>query len=143
VRPAVFVCVALAVFACNDIRDFSGRWQGKRVGSSPTVRVGPGDAVTLEIDGIDNHGIRGRIAVDNLVDEIAITSVPGAEADALANLTFPGNPLRVFLTFAAVRDGNGDAVVLIALYDDDRVDVRLIRGGRLPLYAIFALERSP
>ncbi len=133
----------LALVACNDIRDFTGTWQGKRVGDSPTVRVGPGDAVTLDIDAIDNHGIRGRIAVDNLVDETRITSLPGAEADALANLSFPGNPLRVFLTFATVRDGNGDAVVLIALYDDDRVDVRVLRGGQSPLYAIFALERSP
>lgn len=135
--------VCLGLVGCNDIRDFSGRWQGKRVGTSPTVRVGPGDAVTLDIDGIDNHGIRGRIAVDGLVDETRVTSLPGAEADTLAQLTFPGNPLRVFLTFATVRDGNGDAMVMIAIYDDDRVDVRVLRGGQLPLYAIFALERSP
>ena len=137
------VCVGLLIAGCNDIRDFSGRWQGKRVGTSQTVRVGPGDAVTLDIDGIDNHGIRGRIAVDGLVDETRVTSLPGAEADTLAQLTFPGNPLRVFLTFATVRDGNGDAMVMIAIYDDDRVDVRVLRGGQLPLYAIFALERSP
>lgn len=134
-------CLALA--ACNDIRDFSGRWEGKRVGTSPTVRVGPGSSVTLDIDGIDNHGIRGRIAVEGLFGETDITSVEGAEADVLANLSFPGNPLRVFLGFAAATDGKGDAMVMIAIYDDDRVDVRVLRGGQLPLYAIFALERSP
>jgi len=143
VRSVVFAaCVALVLLACNDIRDFTGRWEGERVGASPTVRVGPGDGVTLDIDEIDNHGIRGRIAVTNLVGETQITSLPGAEADALANLSFPGNPLRVYLTFATMGDGNGDALVLIALYDDERVDVRVLRSGLSPLYAIFALQRA-
>jgi hypothetical protein len=141
VRWATLALFVLA--ACNDVRDFSGRWQGKRVGDAPALRVGPGDAATLDIDGIDTHGIRARVAIDGFVEETRITSLPGAEADAVANMTFAGSPLRVFLTFATVRDGNGDALVMIALYDDDRVEVRVLRGGLLPVYAIFALERSP
>ena len=136
----------LALFvlmACNDVREFSGRWQGKRVGDAPALRIGPGDAATLDIDVIDAHGIRARIAIDGLVEETRIVSLPGAEADALANMTFAGSPLRVFLTFATIRDGNGDALVMIALYDDDRIEVRSLRGGLSPVYAIFALERSP
>jgi hypothetical protein len=132
-----------ALVACNDVRAFEGRWQGKRVGDAAALRVGPGDAATLEIDGIDTHGIRARIIVDGLVEETRITSLPGAEADALANMTFAGSPLRVFLSFASVRDGNGDAFVMIALYDDERVEVRVLRGGPSPVYAIFGLERSP
>ncbi len=134
------VCVAL--LGCNDIREFTGRWQGKRIGDAPALRVGPGDAVTLDIDAIDTHGIRGRIAVDGLFGETRVTSIPGAEADALANLTFPGNPFRVYLAFASLLDGNGDAFVMIALYDDERVDVRVMRGGLLPVYAIFVLQRA-
>lgn len=132
----------MALVACNDIREFSGRWQGDRVGSAPALRVGPGETVTLDIDGIDNHGIRARIAIPGLVSETSITSLEGAEADALANLSFPGNPLRVFLAFAAMPSG-GDALVMIALYDDERLDVRVLRSGETPLYAIFALHRSP
>jgi hypothetical protein len=39
-----------------------------------------------------------------------------------------------------VPDGGGDALALIALYDDRRVEVRVLRGGTTPLYAIFALS---
>jgi hypothetical protein len=55
-------------------------------------------------------------------------------------MTFAGSPLRVFLAFAAIPDGGGDALVLIALYDDQRVEVRLLRSGPTPLYSIFALK---
>jgi hypothetical protein len=133
----------LVLLGCNDVRDFSGRWQGKRVGSAPGLRVGAGDAATLEIDGIEAHNIRARIAVDNLFEETRITSLPGAEADALATMTFAGDPIRVFLTFADVNDGNGDALVMIALFADPRIEVRVMRGGIAPVYAIFALEPSP
>jgi hypothetical protein len=136
------VVLVFALTACNDIRDFTGRWEGRRVGDTPALRVGKGDAATLEIDGLDTHGIRARVIVDGLFGETRITSLPGAEADALANLTFPGNPFRVFLAFATVDDGNGDAFVMIGLYDDERVDLRVLRGGLAPVYAIFGLERS-
>lgn len=137
----VVLLVIVLLLGCNDIRDFTGRWAGERVGTAPALRVGPGEVVTLEIDGIDNHGIRARITIPGLVNETEITSLEGAEADALANLSFPGNPLRVFLAFAAMP--TGDAVVLIGLYDDDRLDVRVLRAGPSPIYAIFALQRSP
>ena len=55
--------------------------------------------------------------------------------------TFDGAPLRVYLSFVATTDGGGDALAVIALYDDDRVEVRLIRGGTQPVYAIFDLTR--
>lgn len=134
--------LALLLLGCNDIRDFTGRWEGERVGTSPAVRVGPGEVVTLDIDGIDNQGIRARIAIPGLVGETSITSLEGAEADTLANLSFPGNPLRVFLAFAEMPK-DGDAMVMIALYDDERLDVRVLRAGAQPLYSIFALKRSP
>lgn len=131
-----------ALAGCNDVRDFRGTWRGARVGSTDVLRVGPGDAATLVIDELDAHGIQGRITVEGLAGETPITSVPGAEADALANLTFAGSPLRVYLAFAALPDGGGDALVLVALYDDERIEVRLLRSGPSPLYAIFALESA-
>jgi hypothetical protein len=139
----VVLLALCVVVGCNDIRDFSGRWQGGRIGDAPALRVGAGDAVTLDIDAIDNHGIRARIAVDGLFAETSVTSLPGAEADALASMTFPGNPFRVYLAFTDVGDGMGDAFVFIALFDDERVDVRVLRAGPAPVYAIFALQRSP
>jgi hypothetical protein len=135
----------LALFlllGCTDVRDFRGAWQGDRVGASPVLRVGPGESATLAIDSIDAHGLTARLTVTGLVVEASIVSVPGAEADALANMTFAGSPLRVFLAFAAIPDGGGDALVMIALYDDQRVEVRLLRSGATPLYSIFALKAA-
>lgn len=134
--------LALVVIGCNDVREFSGRWEGDRIGDAPALRVGQGDAVTLDIDELDTRGIRARIRIPGLIQETSITSLPGAEADALANLTFPGNPFRVYLAFAPVADDNGDAFVMIGLYDDERVDVRVMRGGPSPVYAIFSLKRA-
>jgi hypothetical protein len=46
----------------------------------------------------------------------------------------------VYLAFVGMADGRGDALALIALYDHHRVEVRILRGGSGPLYAIFALS---
>ena len=64
------------------------------------------------------------------------------EADALAGMTFTGAPLRVYLAFVAMPDTSGEALALIALYDDHRIEARILRGGAAPLYAIFALSET-
>jgi hypothetical protein len=138
VRCATLALVALLA-ACNDLRDFRGTWEGARVGDTQVLRVGPGEHATLAIDEIDAHGLAGRLAIEGLLPEQAFESLPGAEADALANMTFSGAPLRIYLAFVPVPDGGGDALALIALYDDRRIEVRVLRGGSLPLYAIFGL----
>jgi hypothetical protein len=142
VRWATLVGIVTLLAACSDLRDFRGTWQGARVGDTPVLRIGAGDAATLSIDEIDSHGIHGRLAIDGLIPDTELSAIPGAEADALANMTFSGGPLRVYLAFLAIRDGNGDALALIALYDDQRVEVRILRNGTQPLYAIFALRSA-
>lgn len=141
VRWATLVLL-ISLASCNDLRDFRGAWDGPRVGEVPALRVGAGDTATLAIDGIDAHGITARLAVTNLMDETAFTSLAGAEADVLANLSFSGAPLRVYLGFVAIPDAGGDALVIVALYDDRRIEVRLLRGGTLPIYAIYALTET-
>lgn len=131
--------MALAFAGCTDVREFRGNWQGSRIGAD-TLRVGPGDSATLTIDDVDGRGIHARLAVDKLFAETTVTSIPGAEADAIANTTFAGAPVRVYFAFAAIGDAGGDALVLIALFDDPRVEVRVLRSGTNPLYAIFALK---
>jgi hypothetical protein len=140
--------LALAVLvttlpACNDLRDFRGPWQGPRVGDAPPLRVGVTDAAraTLEIASVDLRGLAGTLSVDGLVTAAAVEPVAGAEADVLSGMSFGGSPLRVYLGFVAIDDLGGDATAVISLYDDDRVEVRLLRGGSTPIYAIFALER--
>lgn len=141
----VLVAVLAAGGGCSDLRDFQGSWRGPRVGDAPVVRIGvPDDATAaLEIERIDAHGLGGQLTIDGLVTGATFESLPGAEADALADMTFSGAPLRVYLGFIALPDGQGDALALIALYDHHRIEVRVLRGGPSSLYGIFALTESP
>jgi hypothetical protein len=127
--------------ACNDVRGFQGTWTGKRVGETPVLRVGVAQdaTATLSIEALDTHGMRGTLSISGLVERAAITSVEGAEADVLSGITFNGSPQRVYLAFASVPDGGGEALIVLALYDESRVELRVLRGGGQPLYAIFAL----
>ena len=129
------------------MRDFAGDWTGNRVGDTPVVRVGPGIDATLTIDAIDKHGLRGHLLVNTSVPGVPLIDTPfmsleAAEADALATMTFSGAPLRVYLAFVPVLGVGGDALAVIALYDSQRIELRLLRSGPDPLYAIFALTVS-
>lgn len=137
------LCLVLA-FACNDVRAYEGTWSGKRVGDTPVLRVGVADdaTATLAIDGIDTHGVRGHLTISGLVADASVASVSGAEADVLSGITFGGSPQRVYLSFVAIPDGGGEALAVIALYDPARIEVRVLRGGTMPLYAIFALAQT-
>lgn len=138
-----FTALLLTLVACTDLREFRGDWSGPRVGEAAALRVGIGDGMArLAIDQIDGHGLAGRLTVDGSLPETAIASLAGAEADVLAGMTFSGGPLRVYLAFAAMPDGGGDALVVIALFEDRRIDVRVLRGGSAPLYGIFALTEA-
>jgi hypothetical protein len=132
----------LVLAACNDLRGFEGGWSGARVGDAPVLTVGPGSACALEIDHIDRHGLVGELTITGLVDHAAFTSVPGAEADVLSGMSFGGSPLRVYLGFIAIPDGGGEGFAMIALYDDRRIEVRVLRGGTSPLYGIYALAQA-
>jgi len=135
--------VLLTLLACNDLREFRGTWQGPRVGDAPPLQLNIGKtSATLAIDTIDNHGLAARLSIEGLLPETPITSLAGAEADVLAGITFGGDPLRVYLAFVAMPDAGGDALVVVVLYADRRVEVRLLRGGTSPLYGIFALAES-
>jgi hypothetical protein len=141
VRRATLVLLMLV--ACDDLRGFTGTWQGPRVGDAAVLRVGVSDATaTLQVDQITAHGLAARLAVSGLLPETPITSLAGAEADVLSGMTFAGAPLRVYLAFTPVPDGGGEALVVVALYDDRRIEVRLLRGGTAPLYGIFALTEG-
>src|SRR5262249_3310442 len=99
-------------------------------------------SAALFIASVDSRGLTGLLAIDKVLPQTSITSLAGAEEDVLAGLTFGGSPLRVYLAFVAMPDGHGDALVVVALFDDRRVEVRLLRGGSVPLYGIFALTES-
>ena len=144
------ICIVLALGAgaglgaCSDLREYRGEWHGSRLGGAPALVVGgAADArATLAIDALDPHGLHGQLSVDGVIAAAAVDSLPGAEADALSGLTFAGSPLRVYLAFVDASDGGGQALAVIALFEDRRVEVRLLRGGTSPLYAVFALAED-
>jgi hypothetical protein len=147
VRVATLHIIATAVIAlgaCTDVRDFRGSWRGPRVGTSPAVTLGlSADAqATVDISSIDTHGIAGTLSVDGLVANYGFASLQGAEADVLSGTTFAGSPLRVYMAFVATTDGGGDAFAVLAIYEDRHVEVRLLRAGPSPVYAIFTLTES-
>ena len=132
--------VLLVLVACSDLRDFQGPWVGPRVGDAQPLHVNvPSGSAILTIDRIDSHGLAARLSVRDLLPETALTSIPGAEADVLSGITFSGAPLRVYLAFVPVPDAGGDALAVIALFDDRRVEVRVLRGGSAPLYGIYTM----
>lgn len=144
--PAAAVLLgSLAVLAgCHDLRDFAGTWSGPRVGGDHVRRgFGIGASATLEVNGIDLDAIDARLSTnDDRFGDATIVPVPGAEADVLTTISFDGSPLRVFIAFAETRDGGGDATAFVSLYSDNRMELRLLRGGDDPLYGIFALTQT-
>ena len=143
-RWATLAVTIVALGACNDLRDFRGTWKGPRVGDAAEVKVGVGASAvaTLTIDTLDTHGLHGELSIPGVLASAPVDSLPGAEADALAGMSFTGSPLRVYLAFVPVTDGGGEALVLVALFDDHRIEARILRGGTVPLYAIFALSET-
>jgi hypothetical protein len=140
-RTLGWLLLALAA-GCSDLRDFRGSWRGERIGTAPSLLVGNlGDGVAeLSISALDRHGLHGHLTIAGISDS-ALDSMPGAEADVLAGMTFDGSPLRVYLGFAATQTGE-DALAVVSLYSDSRVELRVLRGGPSPIYGIFALRRD-
>jgi hypothetical protein len=132
---------------CNDLREFAGQWSGNRVGTSVATKVGIADdaSADLVIDDIDTHGLHGQLQISGSggaqVTNAPLVSLPGAEADALATMSFAGSPMRVYVAFVPIDDGVGDALAMVGLYDAHRIDLRVLRGGTAPIYAIFALSQ--
>lgn len=137
------LAAALAGAACVDAADFAGEWTGEAVGEGVTAEgIATGERAVLIVEEADLATLRGRLTTaDGLFEDAAIAPLEGAEADILAETTFPDAPLRVFLSFAEPTDGAGEALVVVALYARPRVEVRILRGGETPLYGVFELER--
>ena len=137
---AIVLVIGVGLAGCNDLRDFAGEWHGERVGDLPVLRVGDGTSAALRIDSIDKHGLRGNLIVVGADPAVPLIdadfqSLESAEADALSTMTFAGDPMRVYMAFVQT-----DVVALIALYDARRIELRLLRAGPEPLYAIYKLS---
>jgi hypothetical protein len=142
-RLLALVALLSGLGGCVDLRDFDGTWRGARIGDAAPLRQGfAGDAsATLVIEHADLQTLRARLTITgDVLSDALIQPLAGAEADVLSGIRFDGSPVRVYLAFAPASDGGGDPLVVVALYDDQRIEVRVLRGGTAPLYGIFALR---
>jgi len=138
------VALVTLVGSCLDLRELSGEWRGARIGEAEELRVGFDDEVTLSLSiaAASQNSIEATASTsDGLLANARVAPVPGAEADVLSRTDFEGSPERVYFCFVETTDGGGDALALVAVFDDKRIEVRLLRGGGTPLYGIFPLHR--
>jgi len=141
--PVALLGVLWLTLGCQDVRDYAGRWSGPGVGDDPLVRQGFAAEVTatLDIERIDLEGLEATLSTsDGVFDDAVVRPLPAARADVLGSLHFDGSPVEVFLCLVEAADGGGDATVFVSLHGDDRVEIRAMRGGDIPLYGIFALS---
>ena len=139
------LATAIVLTACLDVREFEKTWSGPTVGNRPELLAGfeASATATLVIEQIDLHSLRARLTIDgDVFDDAEIQPIVGVEADVLSTMTFDGGPSRVYMAFVETGDGGGPATVFVAVYYGERVEVRVLRGGAQPLFAIFALTAS-
>jgi hypothetical protein len=134
---------ALALFAatvvaggCSDLSSYQGAWSGSPV-DDPQLLVGlaASTRATLALDLVDQVTVSGTLTLDRQ----AVTLRPLARAanDTLGGMSLPDGALRSY--FAAAPLDGGDALAVLSLYSEPRVDLRLMRSDSL--YAVFHLQR--
>lgn len=130
--------------ACVDIREYEAKWRGAIVPET-AVRQGFTTDVTvdpLELTNVDLQGLTARLTTsDDKFKAADLTSVVKFSADTLASLDFDGNPLRSYLLYARLSsEPTGcPAQMVISLFSDDHVELRVIRGN--DLFGVFSLQR--
>jgi hypothetical protein len=133
-RTAALALIGLA--GCTDLSGFVGDWKGGPV-SDPLLLAGlaPQAEVALHLDGADRVALRGTLEVAG--ERVALRPLTRAGNDALGALDLPDQPIKSYLLVAPLEAG--DALVVVSLYGDQRVDVRLVRSDTL--YAVCHLQR--
>ena len=135
-RSGLALLAALAGAGCQDLGGFVGTWEGQVV-ADPLVRAGvAGEApVTLRLDRLDRLGLAGALRLAGR--DSTLRPLPRATSDLLGHLELPDRPLQSYLLVAPLDDG--DALAVVSLYDQPRIDLRLLRSDTL--YAVAHLRR--
>jgi len=136
--------LSLGGTGCVDVREYEGEWLGE-VASEPLVRQGFAEGARVEplvLGKVDLEGISATLTTtDDKFKRTPLTRVVKFSNDTLASLTFDGDPLRSYLLFAplASEPAGPPAMMLISLFTDDRVELRILRGN--DLFGVFHLAR--
>jgi hypothetical protein len=150
-RYLTVALVTIAAQGCIDIREFEGTWTGGIV-SEDAVRQGftPDTSVeALELENVDLEGLGARLTTsDGKFKDQSLKRVNKFSNDTIASLTFDGAPLRSYLMFAPLSGEGAQggvpsgalAMMLISLFADDHVELRVLRGDHL--FGVFNLARQ-
>ena len=143
-RRALLVVLAVTTGACVDVRNFAGSWTGKVV-SEEAVRQGFAADARLDLT-LDSVGLQSVSATATLSDgrfkATRLQRVVKFSNDALASLSFDGNPLRSYLLYSPLETdpGGWPANVVVSLFGDDHIEMRVLRGN--DLFGVFLLYRA-
>lgn len=145
VAAGTFALMAVTLGAgCTDLRDYSGSWQGEVLADS-AVRVGfeEGTMVApLRLTLVTLQEAEGELTTsDGRFTDATLHPLGRAASDALASISFDGDPLRTYLLYAEATgsDSPTSAVVILSLFESERIELRI--ADRDQLYGIFPLHR--
>ncbi len=126
---------------CVDMRAFEGRWTGSIVAEA-AVRQGFSEDARVELLELSNVRLQGLTAQlttsDGKFDRTTLSRITKAAGDALASLSFDGDPLRSYLLFAKPADADQAALMVLSMFGDEHIELRVISGNEL--FGVFYLR---
>ena len=141
----LYAVLCLGAVGCIDIRDYQGQWSGE-VAKEDAVRQGFAVGVLVDplvLRLVDLEGVSATLTTsDGKFQQTTLNRVVKFSNDTLASLTFDGDPLRTYLLFAPLTSEPDapPAMILISLFTDQRVELRIVRGN--DLFGVFYLKRQ-
>jgi hypothetical protein len=137
--------LCIVATGCTDLRGFAGSWSGA-VLEEEAIRQGftlETSVESLTLNNVDVHGMRASLTTsDGRFKDTPLTLIRKVGGDALSSLTFDGHPLRSYFFFAAPNEETpaGNAMIIISLFGDEHIEMRVIRGN--DLFGVFLLNRQ-
>jgi hypothetical protein len=133
--------VGLSAAGCEDLRQFSGRWQG-RISPDPAHQTGFGATATLgaEVLAVTRYDLDVTFTLPGHSGSLRFEPIRQVTHDVLADMHLPGDPLRCYLGFVRPT-GEEPFLTVVSLYAETRMEVRLIRGPE-SAYGVFFLGRA-
>ncbi len=141
----LFVVMVSSLGGCLDVRDFEGAWHGAVIGQE-AVRQGFATGTTVDpltLVDVDLHRISATLSTsDGKFEKTPLSRVSKFSNDTLSGMVFEGNDVRTYMFNArlASEPTGCPATLLISLFSDDHVEVRVIRAN--DLFGIFHLSRK-
>ena len=144
-KVLLLLLLGTSLAGCLDVRNFEGSWQGAVLGED-AVRQGfaRGTEVSpLKLQDVDLHRVSATLTTsDGKFSQTTLSRVSKYSNDTLSEMVFEGTDVRTYMFHARLEDepSGCPAMVLISLFSDDHVELRVIRSN--DLFGVFHLTRK-